>query len=110
MIIKCTECEAIAGNNLILDMANAADKRGIISIATWLQNVLLGEAEFVPLDCAVKFNGKWYGIINSGKIADDAQDICKKIRKLPHSTLPSDSIRINADVFEQELYINLDGK
>lgn len=67
------------------------------------------EAASRPLDGFIKFDGKVYRIINSGEVVPNIKTIINKLKKVPsqYRMIPNDTMNIEADSFERELYIDL---
>lgn len=57
----------------------------------------------------IKFDGKVYRIINSGEVVPNIKTIINKLKKVPsqYRMIPNDTMNIEADSFERELYIDL---
>ena len=81
-------------------------------VPDWIEAIITNKAKYNPMDCAVKFDGEWHPIIYGSEIVETAQQTINKLKKLParYRNMPNDTICIEADSFENELFINLDGE
>lgn len=107
LIIKINFTECVNDNGaLFRDLSNYK------TVDKWMRAVVNEEVSFGALDVGIKFNGKWYYIRQNGCITSDAENILKKLVRLNkhQRTIPNDVMSINADDFERELFINLDGE
>lgn len=103
MIVRFDEC-GCADGSLFKDMG------AYRSVADWLIGIVDNKTNFHPLECAVKYKGEWFWVIENGYMSENADKVIKKIKRLPAKVcnIPNDSILIKADAFERELFINLD--
>ena len=78
-------------------------------IVKWIEAISKEEAASRPLDGFIKFDGKVYRIINSGEVVPNIKTIINKLKKVPsqYRMIPNDTMNIEADSFERELYIDL---
>ena len=61
------------------------------------------------LDFAIKFDGAWHWVVKNGYYEKDFPiNKLKKVKSV-FRRIPNDTMIIDCDEFERELYINLDG-
>ena len=103
MTLELTECMATECK-LLQDLA-AYD-----NIIGFIKNIVNSKDAFCALHVSIKFNDKCYKLRDFGKLADNADQILKELRKLPAEAkaIPNDYMSIKADGFERELFIDLD--
>ena len=69
------------------------------------------EAEFYPLDCFVSTDGKnRFGVMIAGQVStQNLNDLRTVFKSVPEDLLriPTDTMKIEADIFERELFISL---
>ena len=77
----------------------------------WVEAMTIQEAEFHPLDCFVSADGKnWLGVIIAGQVsAQNLNDLRAAFKAVPEDLLqiPTDTMKVTADIFERELFISL---
>lgn len=69
------------------------------------------EAEFYPLDCFVSTDGKnRFGVMLAGQVlTQNLNDLRAAFKSVPEDLLriPTDTVKVTADIFERELFISL---
>jgi hypothetical protein len=102
IIIRETNCTRHE-DSILKDLGQCDD------IVKWIEAISKEEAASRPLDGFIKFDGKVYRIINSGEVVPNIKTIINKLKKGPsqYRMIPNDTMNIEADSFEQELYIDL---
>lgn len=69
------------------------------------------EAEFYPLDCSVSTDGKnRFGVMIAGQVStQNLNDLRAAFKAVPEDLLwiPTDTMKVTADIFEGELFISL---
>lgn len=105
MKIEMFECNSI-GCSLLSDLAENS------RVDAYIKKIRMHEAHFNPRDMRVKFDGQWYVMIDGGDFSPDFDKILRKLSRLPAviRSIPNDIMMIKADIFESELYIDLDGE
>ena len=77
----------------------------------WVEAMTKQEAEFYPLDCFVSTDGKnLFGVIIVGQVStQNLNDLRAAFKFVPEDLLriPTDTMKIEADIFERELFISL---
>lgn len=69
------------------------------------------ETAFCPLDCFVSTDGKnRFGVIIAGQVStQNLNDLRAAFKSVPEDLLriPTDTMKVTADIFERELFISL---
>lgn len=77
----------------------------------WIEAMTKQEAEFHPLDCFVSMDGKnRFGVIIAGQVlTQNLNDLRAAFKAVPEDLqlIPTDTMKIRADIFERELFISL---
>lgn len=77
----------------------------------WVEAMTKQEAEFYPLDCFVSTDGKnRFGVMIAGQVStQNLNDLRAAFKVVPEDLLriSTDTMKIEADIFERELFISL---
>lgn len=105
MRIDINECMAsYDGKALLADLANYRN------VDSFLMALIHGETASSWLDVKVRFGEKNYKIVYCGQVEPDAEKNIKALKRhihAGHKNIPNDDMRIKADGFESELFIDL---
>lgn len=81
------------------------------TVLDWVEAMTKQEAEFHPLDCFVSTDGKnRFGVMIAGQVStQNLNDLRTAFKAVPEDLLriPTDTMKIRADIFERELFIGL---
>lgn len=106
MTIEIQECNGFcSGQSLFQDLGKYE------TVLDWIEAMTKQEAEFHPLDCFVSTDGKnRFGVMIAGQVsAQNLKDLRAAFKAVPEDLLqiPTDTMRVTADIFERELFISL---
>lgn len=106
MTIEIQECNGFcSGQSLLQDLGKYE------TVLDWVEAMTKQEAEFHPLDCFVSTDGKnRFGVIIAGQVsAQNLNDLQAAFKAVPEDLqlIPTDTMKIEADIFERELFISL---
>lgn len=106
MTIEIQECNGFcSGQSLFQDLGKYE------TVLDWVEAMTKQEAEFHPLDCFVSTDGKnRFGVMLAGQIStQNLTDLRAAFESVPEDLLqiPTDTMKIRADIFERELFISL---
>lgn len=106
MIIEIQECNGFcSGQSLFQDLGKYE------TVLDWVEAMTKQETAFCPLDCFVSTDGKnRFGVVIAGQVStQNLTDLRAAFKAVPKDLLliPTDTMRIQADIFEQELFISL---
>lgn len=77
----------------------------------WIEAVVKKETVFCPLNCFVFTDGKnRFGVIIAGQVStQNLNDLRAAFKSVPEDLLriPTDTMKVTADIFERELFISL---
>lgn len=77
----------------------------------WVEAMTKQEAEFYPLDCFVSTDGKnrFWVIIAGQVLTQNLNDLRAAFESVPEDLqqIPTDTMKIEVDIFERELFISL---
>lgn len=105
MELKITECEGLAnGGKLLLDLGtyNTVEK--------WIRAMLKRRSFYYPLYLTVVWNKRPHAFISGGDVSPKAEEWMEFLEKYlspEHGDIPNDRMIISSDIFESELYIDL---
>lgn len=81
------------------------------TVLDWVEAMTKQEAEFHPLDCFVSTDGKnRFGVMIAGQVStQNLNDLRAAFKAVLEDLLriPTDTMKIEADIFERELFISL---
>lgn len=106
MTIEIQECNGFcSGQSLFQDLGKYE------TVLDWVEAMTKQEAEFYPLDCFVSTDGKnRFGVMIAGQVStQNLNDLRAVFKSVPEDLLriPTDTMKIEADIFERELFISL---
>lgn len=106
MTIEIQECNGFClGQSLFQDLGKYE------TVLDWVEAMTKQEAEFYPLDCFVSTDGKnRFGVMIAGQVStQNLNDLRAVFESVPEDLLriPTDTMKIEADIFERELFISL---
>ena len=106
MTIEIQECNGFcSGQSLFQDLGKYETVLG------WIEAMTKQEAEFHPLDCFVSMDGKnRFGVIIAGQVStQNLNDLRAVFKSVPEDLqqISTDTMKIEADIFERELFIRL---
>lgn len=77
----------------------------------WVEAMTKQEAEFHPLDCFVSTDGKnRFGMMIAGQVStQNLNDLRAAFKSVPEDLppIPTDMMKVMANIFERELFISL---
>lgn len=81
------------------------------TVQDWIEAMTKQETVFCPLDCFVSTDGKnRFGVMIAGQVStQNLNDLRTAFKFVPEDLLriPTDTMKIRADIFERELFISL---
>lgn len=81
------------------------------TVLDWVEAMTKQEAEFHPLDCFVSTDGKnRFGVMIAGQVStQNLNDLRAAFKAVLEDLLriPTDTMKVTADIFERELFISL---
>lgn len=106
MTIEIQECNGVSSSRDFLQ-----DLGKYKTVPDWIEAVAKKETAFCPLDCFVSTDGKnRFGVVIAGQVStQNLTDLRAAFKAVPKDLLriPTDTMKIRADIFEQELFISL---
>lgn len=106
MTIEIQECNGFcSGQSLFQDLGKYE------TVQDWVEALTKQDAEFHPLDCFVSTDGKnRFGVMIAGQVSTQIlNDLRMAFESVPDDLLriPTDTMKVTADIFERELFISL---
>ena len=106
MTIEIQECNGFcSGQSLFQDLGKYE------TVQDWVEAMTKQEAKFHPLDCFVSTDGKnRFGVMIAGQVlTQNLNDLRTVFEFVPEDLLwiPTDTMKIRADIFERELFTSL---
>lgn len=81
------------------------------TVSDWIEAVVKKETAFCPLDCFVSTDGKnRFGVIIAGQVSmQNLNDLRAAFKAVLEDLLriPTDTMKVTADIFERGLFISL---
>ena len=106
MTIEIQECNGFcSGQSLFQDLGKYE------TVPDWIEAVAKKETAFCPLYCFVSTDGRnRFGVMIAGQVStQNLTDLRAAFESVPEDLLqiPTDTMKIRADIFERELFISL---